>query len=70
MHEIPLDSPSHWEERSASAGGGMGAESKRKAGLADAIEGKPPRRHLYGRLCTCRKQFDVGDARGEAPCIK
>ena len=26
--------------------------------------------HLYGRNCKCRKRFNAGDARGEAPCMK
>ena len=25
---------------------------------------------LHGKGCTCRKRFNAGDARGEAPCMK
>ena len=26
--------------------------------------------HLHGKGCKCRRQFNAGDARGEAPCMK
>ena len=32
--------------------------------------GTPPSGHHSGRANKCRRQFNAGDARGEAPCIK
>ena len=40
--------------------GGWGQESKLKARSAGDQSGTPPRGHLYGRNCKCRKRFNAG----------
>ena len=50
--------------------GDRGQKIKLKAGLAGKQESKPPAECRTGRSSQCRAPLSLGDARGEAPCIK
>ena len=54
------------------AGGGWGQESKLKARLAGSKQGKPPPPPgaWFAPISQCRPGSALGDARGEAPCIR
>ena len=50
--------------------GGWGQESKLKARLASSKQGKPPPGAWFAPISQCRPGSALGDARGEAPCIR
>ena len=50
--------------------GGWGQESKLKARLAGNKQGKPPPGAWFAPISQCRPGSALGDARGEAPCIR